>query len=95
MRLGNTVTKEQFIKLAPLGMELTISSTNAILKYNQNHIGPLTNGRQIPGYIYCRAEHIELMDGAWECFDDCPQQLTISKLPKLKILKRKYLCTQS
>lgn len=95
MRLGNTVTKEQFIKLAPLGMELTISSTNSILKYNPKHIEPLTNRRQIPGYIYCRAEHIALMNGAWEYFDNYPQQLTISKLPKIKILKRKYLCTQS
>ena len=95
MKIGDTVTKEEFIKFAPLGMELTIKSTNAILKYSLKHVEILTSGRQITGYIYCRESHVALMDGAWECFYDCPQQLTISKLPILKLLKRKSLCTQS
>ena len=33
MKIGDTVTKEEFIKFAPLGMELTLRENGAVLKF--------------------------------------------------------------
>ncbi len=95
MKIGDTVTKEEFIKFAPLGMELTLRENGAVLKFTSNFAPDSSDRRAVPGFIFCFQGTEELITGAWECFRNSPQSLAISKLPKLKILKRKLLCTQS
>ncbi len=96
MRIGDTVTKEEFIKFAPLGMELTIRESGAVLKFTSNFTSGSNDRRYIPGFVFCFQGTEEPITGAWGCFHNSYlQSLTISKLPKLKILKRKLLCTQS
>ena len=95
MKIGDTVTKEEFIKFAPLGMELTLRENGAVLKFTSNFTPDPNDRRYIPGFVFCYQGTEELITGAWDCFHSSPQSLTISKLPKLKILKRKLLCTQS
>ena len=95
MRIGDTVTKEEFIKFAPLGMELTMRENGAVLKFTSNFAPSSSDRRSIPGFMFCFQGTEEPITGAWECFRNRQQSLTISKLPKLKILKRKLLCTQS
>ena len=95
MRIGDTVTKEEFIKFAPLGMELTLRENGAVLKFTSNFTPSSSNFRTMPGFMFCFQGTEEPLTGAWNCFHDRPQSLTISKLPILKLLKRKLLCTQS
>ena len=95
MKIGDTVTREEFIKFAPLGMELTLRENGAVLKFTSNFTPSSSDRRAISGFIFCYQGTEEPITGAWECFRNSPQSLTISKLPKLKILKRKLLCTQS
>ena len=95
MKIGDTVTKEEFIKFAPLGMELTLRENGAVLKFTSNFAPSLSDRRYIPGFMFCFQGTEEPITGAWECFRNRSQSLTISKLPKLKLLKRKLLCTQS
>lgn len=95
MRIGDTVTKEEFIKFAPLGMELTIRGNGAVLKFSPNFAPSSSDRRSIPGFMFCFQGTEEPLTGAWDCFHNSTQSLTISKLPKLKLLKRKLLCTQS
>ena len=91
MKIGDTVTKEEFIKFAPLGMELTLRENGAVLKFTSNFTPSSSDRRAISGFMFCYQGTEELITGAWECFRNSPQSLTISKLPKLKILKRKLL----
>ena len=95
MKIGDTVTKEEFIKFAPLGMELALRENGAVLKFTSNFTPSSSDRRAISGFIFCYQGTEELITGAWDCFRNSPQSLAISKLPKLKILKRKLLCTQS
>ena len=95
MKIGDTVTKEEFIKFAPLGMELTIRESGAVLKFTSNFTPSSSNFGAIPGFVFCIQGTEEPITGAWRCFYNSPQSLTISKLPILKLLKRKHLCTQS
>ena len=95
MKIGDTATKEEFLKFAHLGMELTIKENGAILKFDSSITYNSNDRRAIPGFLFCYQGTKEHITGAWECFRNRPQSLTISKLPKLKILKRKALCTQS
>ena len=95
MKIGDTVTKEEFIKFAPLGMELTLRENGAVLKFTSNFDPDSNDRRYIPGFMFCFQSTEEPLTGAWDCFHNSPQSLTISKLPILKLLKRKLLCTQS
>ena len=95
MRIGDTVSKEEFIKFAPLGMELTLRENGAVLKFTSNFDPDTNDFRTIPGFMFCYQGIEEPITGAWNCFHSSPQSLTISKLPILKLLKRKHLCTQS
>ena len=96
MRIGDTVTKEEFIKFAPLGMELTLRENGAVLKFTSNFDLDSNDRRYIPGFMFCFQGTEEPITGAWGCFHNSySQSLTISKLPILKLLKRKHLCTQS
>ena len=96
MKIGDTVTKEEFIKFAPLGMELTLRENGAVLKFTSNFTPDPNDRRYIPGFVFCFQGTEEPITGAWGCFHNSYlQSLTISKLPILKLLKRKRLCTQS
>ena len=95
MKIGDTVTKEEFIKFAPLGMELTLRENGAVLKFTSNFAPSSSDRRYIPGFMFCFQDIEEPIIGAWDCFHNSPQSLTVSKLPNLKLLKRKLLCTQS
>ena len=91
MKIGDTVTREEFIKFAPLGMELTLRENGAVLKFTSNFTPSSSDRSAISGFIFCYQGTEEPITGAWECFHSSSHSLTISKLPKLKILKRKLL----
>ena len=91
MRIGDTVTKEEFNKFAPLGMELTLRENGAVLKFSSNFAPGLRDRGSIPGFMFCFQGTEEPLTGAWDCFHNSPHSLTISKLPILKLLKRKPL----
>ena len=91
MKIGDTVTKEEFIKFAPLGMELTLRENGAVLKFTSNFAPGSSGPGSIPGFMFCFQGTEEPLTGAWDCFHNSPQSLTISKLTKSKILKRKSL----
>ena len=104
-KIGDLVTKEQFIKYAPYGMELKHDSAEVILRYDMKayedfseYIGDWVDA--IPGFMYCGCGYVrpEPMDGVWSVFEDNIEeyrnngnQYRIHKLPILKLLKRKQL----
>ena len=103
-KIGDLVTKEQFIKYAPYGMELKHNSVDIVLRYDMKAYEDFCNSGDIedwvyaiPGFIYCGFRS-EPMDGVWRVFkDDIEEYGTngdlyrIHKLPILKLLKRKQL----
>ena len=104
-KIGDLVTKEQFIKYAPYGMELKHDSAEVILRYDMKayedyseYIGDWVDA--IPGFMYCSCDYVrpEPMDGVWSVFEDNIEEYgtngylyRIHKLPILKLLKRKQL----
>ena len=104
-KIGDLVTKEQFIKYAPYGMELKHDSAEVILRYDMKayedsseYIGDWVDA--IPGFMYCGCDYVrpEPMDGVWLSFRDNIEeyrnngnQYRMHKLPILKLLKRKQL----
>lgn len=102
-KIGDLVTKEQFIKYAPYGMELKHDSAEVILRYDMKayedfseYIGDWVDA--IPGFMYCGYVRPEPMDGVWLSFRDNIEEYStngnlyrIHKLPILKLLKRKQL----
>ena len=107
-KIGDLVTKEQFIKYAPYGMELKQDSEEVILRYDMKSYDDFCNSDDIedwedaiPGFMYCGFRS-EPMDGVWRALKDNIEEYgtnrylyRIHKLPILKLLKRKHLCTQS
>ena len=103
-KIGDLVTKEQFIKYAPYGMELKHDSEEVILRYDMKFYEDFWNSDDnevwedvIPGFIYCEFRS-EPMDGVWTVLKDNIEeyrnngnQYRIHKLPILKLLKRKQL----
>ena len=108
-KIGDLVTKEQFIKYAPYGMELKHDSEEVILRYDMKAYEDFWNFADIedwedaiPGFMYCGYARPKPMDGVWRVFEDNIEEYgtngylyRIHKLPILKLLKRKHLCTQS
>ena len=104
-KIGDLVTKEQFIKYAPYGMELKHDSEEVILRYDMKFYEDFWNSDDnevwedvIPGFIYCGFRS-EPMDGVWSVLKDNIEeyrnngnQYRIHKLPILKLLKRKQIC---
>ena len=104
-KIGDLVTKEQFIKYAPYGMELKHDSEEVILRYDMKayedsseYIGDWVDA--IPGFMYCGCGYVrpEPMDGVWGVLEDNIEEYgtngylyRIHKLPILKLLKRKQL----
>ena len=104
-KIGDLVTKEQFIKYAPYGMELKQDSEEVILRYDMKAYEDFCNSDDIedwvdaiPGFMYCGYAQPEPVDGVWSVFEDNIEeyrnngnQYRIHKLPILKLLKRKQL----
>lgn len=104
-KIGDLVTKEQFIKYAPYGMELKHDSAEVILRYDMKAYEDFWNSNNIedwidviPGFMYCGYVRPEPMDGVWSTLKDNIEeysnngnQYRIHKLPILKLLKRKQL----
>ena len=104
-KIGDLVTKEQFIKYAPYGMELKHDSAEVILRYDMKAYEDLCSSDDIedwedaiPGFMYCDYARPEPMDGVWSVFEDNIEEYStngnpyrIHKLPILKLLKRKQL----
>ena len=104
-KIGDLVTKEQFIKYAPYGMELKHDSEEVILRYDMKFYEDFCNSDDIedwvdaiPGFMYCGFNSPDPMDGVWGVLkDDIEEyrnngnQYRIHKLPILKLLKRKQL----
>ena len=98
--LGETVTLQQFIELAPKGLELTNPNGDEILYYDltaYNEIGNpsiytknLTKdaiSEFIPGYLWRNLSTKQHLEGAW-CCATC---FRVSKLPSIAAIKRKPL----
>ena len=102
-KIGDLVTKEQFIKYAPYGMELKHNSVDIVLRYDMKAYEDFWyEGTEeawpesFPGFMYCGQHRPEPMDGVWELLKDNIEeyringnQYRIHKLPILKLLKRK------
>ena len=102
-KIGDLVTKEQFIKYAPYGMELK-DEDEVILRYDMKSYEDFCNSDNIedcenivPGFMYCGFRS-EPMDGVWISLKDNIEEYSnngnlyrIHKLPILKLLKRKPL----
>ena len=106
-KIGDLVTKEQFIKYAPYGMELKQDSEEVILRYDMKAYEDFYNSNDnevcedvIPGFMYFCYARPEPMDGVWRVLKDDIEEYHINgnlnlyrihKLPILKLLKRKQL----
>lgn len=104
-KIGDLVTKEEFIKYAPYGMELKQEGADAILRYDMKSYEDFWYEdieddwpESIPGFMYC-GYRPEPMGRIWivlkdniEEYDGTNRYLyRIHKLPILKLLKRKPL----
>lgn len=98
--LGETITLQQFIELAPKGLELTNSVGEETLYYDldtyislgnpSNHTKQLTKetiSEFIPGYLWRNLSTKQHLEGAW-C---CATSFRVSKLPSIAAIKRKPL----
>ena len=98
MKIGDTITKEQFLKLAPLGLTaLSSSPTNTLIGYcpkvavKGTEIGeePL---KAIPGYVLLHKDTKEAeahIRGYWHYIDQ--GAFKIHTLPNMPLLKRRSL----
>lgn len=98
--LGETVTLQQFIELAPKGLELTNSVGEETLYYDLTTYNELGNPSRytknltkdaisefIPGYLWRNLSTKQHLEGAW-C---CATSFRVSKLPSVVAIKRKPL----
>ena len=104
-KIGDLVTKEQFIKYAPYGMELKHDSADVVLRYDMKayedfwYEGIEDDWQEsIPGLMYC-GYRPEPMAGVWMSLKNTIEEYRnngylyrIHKLPILKLLKRKQIC---
>ncbi len=101
-KIGDLVTKEQFIKYAPYGMELKHDSEQVILRYDMKayedfwYEGIEDDWPQsIPGFMYCwyrpEEEQEQPMDGVWISLKDNIEEYSnngnLYRIHKLPILK--------
>ena len=103
-KIGDLVTKEQFIKYAPYGMELKQDSADVVLRYDMKAYEDFWYEgieddwpKSIPGFMYC-GHRPEPMAGVWRSLKNNIEEYStngnlyrIHKLPILKLLKRKQL----
>lgn len=98
MKIGDIITKEQFLKLAPLGLTaLSSSPTNTLIGYcpkeavKGTEIGeePL---KAVPGYVLLdkdTKEAVTHIRGYWSYIDQ--GGFKIHTLPNMPLLKRRSL----
>ena len=98
--LGETVTLQQFIELAPKGLELTSPNGNYTIYYDLDTYISLGNPSNptkrltketisefIPGYLWRNLYTKQHLEGAWSC----TTSFRVSKLPSIAAIKRKPL----
>ena len=98
--LGETVTLQQFIELAPKGLELTNTYGEETIYYDletYNELGtPSIFTKEqtrkaisefIPGYLWRNESIKQHLEGAWSC----ATTFKVSKLPSIAAIKRKPL----
>ena len=98
--LGETVTLQQFIELAPKGLELTSPDDNDTIYYDLDTYISLGNPSNrtknltkdaisefIPGYLWRNLSTKQHLEGAWSC----ATSFRVSKLPSIAAIKRKPL----
>ena len=98
MKIGDIITKEQFLKLAPLGLTaLSSSPTNTLIGYCPKRAttytatgeGPL---QAVPGYVLLDKDTKEAgshIRGYWHYIDQ--GAFKIHTLPNIPLLKRRSL----
>ena len=98
MKIGDVITKEQFLKLAPLGLTaLSSSPTNTLIGYCPKSAatyitsveGPL---EAIPGYVLLNEDTKKARDhikGYWKHVNQ--GGFKIHTLPNMRLLKRRSL----
>ena len=98
MKIGDIITKEQFLKFAPLGLTAISSSpTNALIGYCPKEAatcteigeGPL---QAVPGYVILDKDTKEAgyhIRGYWNHIDQ--RAFKIHTLPNMPLLKRRSL----
>ena len=88
MKIGDTLTAEQFKKLAPLGLEMT-SPYGTKIYYDKSRANEEVGPHLLPGYMFTEVRQgtISLMAGAWNSIGS----YRISKLPNITLLKRKAI----
>ena len=94
MKIGDIITKEQFLKFAPLGLTALSSSTTALIGYCPKAAATYTGTVEgpIPGYVILdnnTKEAVAHIKGYWAhvnqgCFK-------IHTLPNIPLLKRRSL----
>lgn len=91
MKIGQTVTKEQFIKYAPQGLILKSIGSNTFFYFNKNSTA--TSGHlSIPGYVYghkCNGDFIdqEHIMNLWSTIS----MHSVYRLPKAPIKRRQHV----
>lgn len=94
MQVGDiiTLTKEDFLRLAPLGLQVKVADSNLIYYYSRIAAASyLARYNEIPGYGY--HYHIDsnnIVDhirGLWDKFDGTTPFIVVAT-PNLKIYKR-------
>ena len=104
-KIGDLVTKDQFIKYAPYGMELKQEDSEVVFRYDMKAYEDFWGTADeddwlnvVPGFMFCGNEHVEPIDGAWTSLKNNVEEYVsngylyrIHKLPILKLLKRKQL----
>lgn len=92
MKIGQTVTKEQFIKYAPYGLILK-SSTNMFFYFNKNTTASRASGDlSIPGYVFGYKRNETFIDqehimNLWYSIHRQP----VYRLPKIPVKRRQHV----
>ena len=97
MKIGDIITKEQFLKLAPLGLTALSSSTNTLIGYCPKSAATCTATREgplepIPGYVILDNDTKEAgshIRGYWNHVNQ--GMFKIHTLPNIPLLKRRSL----
>ena len=97
MKIGDIITKEQFLKFAPLGLTALSSSTDTLIGYCPKSAATYTATREgplepIPGYVLLNENTKEARDhirGYWNLVNQ--GGFKIHTLPYIHLLKRRSL----
>lgn len=99
-KIGERITLQQFIELAPKGLELTNTCGEETIYYDletYNALGSPSNFTKeqtkkfisefVPGYLWKNESTKQHLEGAW----NCATTFIVSKLPSIAAIKRKPL----